>query len=310
MTKMLEIKEFLISFYKKFEKIIMPVIKFIIALITLINLKEFFGYNNILDKTIVNIALAALVTFIPGSWFLLILIALVSAQLMVVSIEATIIMTIGMLVVYLLFVRIFPKMSYFVILVPLCFVLKIGYIVPIIAGLFFGPTSIIAIATGVLVYKFASYLPGLIQVKSESLYDMPETIMSMYKYVMNALTQDSGMILTVMVFISVLLVTYIISKLELDYVWYIAIGAGALVNVLGFILGAVVFKEADISIIGVLLGSIVAVLICSLVQFMRFSLDYSRAEKVQFEDDEYYYFVKALPKVKITRTQRAIRKIK
>lgn len=27
-----------------------------------------------------------------------------------------------------------------------------------------------------------------------------------------------------------------------------------------------------------------------------FSVDYSRTENVQFEDDEYYYYVKAVPK--------------
>ncbi len=307
--KLLEIKEFLINFYKKFEKIILPVGKFIIALMTLINLNGFFGYNNILNKAIVNIALAALVTFIPASWFLLILIAIVSAQLMVVSIEATIILTIGMLVVYLLFVRIFPKMAYFVILVPLCFALKIGYVIPILGGLFFGPSAIVCIGTGILVYYFGNHLPGLLQVKSVSLYDIPQTVMNMYKYIMNALTQDSAMILTIMVFTAVLLVTYFVSKLEFDHIWYIAIAAGATVNILGFIIGTVALK-VDHSIIGVLFGSIVAAILCCMAQFMRFSLDYARAEKVQFEDDDYYYFVKALPKVKITKTQRAIRKIK
>lgn len=309
MTKLLEIKEYIIGFYKKFEKILLPVGKFLIALYTMIHLNNFFGYNAVLDKALVNIALAVLATFIPGSWFLLILIAIVSAQLLVASIEATILMTIGMLVVYLLFVRIFPKMAYFVILVPICFMLKIGYIIPIIAGLFFGPSAILAIGSGVLVYKFSAYLPGLLQVKSESLYDMPQTIMSMYKYILNALLQDTSMVLTILVFTGVLIITYIVSKLELDYVWYIAIGAGTIFNILGFIIGTVILK-ADISILGVLLGSVVAALICAVVQFMRFSLDYSRAEKVQFEDDDYYYFVKAMPKIKIAKTQKAIRKIK
>lgn len=309
MTKLLETKEFLISFYKKFEKVIAPLGKFIIALITLLNLNAFFGYNNILGKTIVNIALAALVTFIPSSWFLLILIAIVSAQLLVVSVEATIIMTLGMLVIYLLFVRIFPKMAYFVILVPICFTFKMGFIIPIIGGLFFGPAAIISIGTGVVVYQFANHLPGLLQVKSENLYDIPETIMNMYKYVINVITQDTRMILTIMVFTGVLLVTYFISKLAYDHIWYIAIFTGAAVNILGFIIGTIILK-ADISILSVLFGSIFAALLCSLVQFMRFSLDYARAEKVQFEDDDYYYFVKALPKVKIAKTQRAIRKIK
>ena len=29
-------------------------------------------------------------------------------------------------------------------------------------------------------------------------------------------------------------------------------------------------------------------------------MDYTRTEKVQFEDDDYYYYVKAVPKIKVT----------
>ena len=35
-----------------------------------------------------------------------------------------------------------------------------------------------------------------------------------------------------------------------------------------------------------------------------FSVDYSRTERVQFEDDEYYYYVKAVPKVVVATPRR------
>ena len=34
-----------------------------------------------------------------------------------------------------------------------------------------------------------------------------------------------------------------------------------------------------------------------------------RAEKVQFEDDEYYYYVKAVPKVTVTRPEKQVKQI-
>ena len=40
-----------------------------------------------------------------------------------------------------------------------------------------------------------------------------------------------------------------------------------------------------------------------------FNLDYSRTEKVQFEDDEYYYYVKAVPKVTVTTPEHKVKKI-
>ena len=34
-----------------------------------------------------------------------------------------------------------------------------------------------------------------------------------------------------------------------------------------------------------------------ILEFFFYNLDFSRVERVQFEDDEYYYFVKAVPKM-------------
>ena len=36
-------------------------------------------------------------------------------------------------------------------------------------------------------------------------------------------------------------------------------------------------------------------------------LDYERTERVQFEDDDYYYFVKAVPKKMVTSTEKTVK---
>ena len=41
----------------------------------------------------------------------------------------------------------------------------------------------------------------------------------------------------------------------------------------------------------------------ALLQFFAFSVDYSRTEYTQFEDDDYYYYVKAVPKLAVTRPE-------
>ena len=40
-----------------------------------------------------------------------------------------------------------------------------------------------------------------------------------------------------------------------------------------------------------------------------FSVDYSRTENVQFEDDEYYYYVKAVPKVGVQMPEKQVKHI-
>ena len=49
--------------------------------------------------------------------------------------------------------------------------------------------------------------------------------------------------------------------------------------------------------------------IAVLVQFFQFNLDYARTEKVQFEDDEYYYYVKAVPKMAVAVPEKRVKRI-
>ena len=58
-----------------------------------------------------------------------------------------------------------------------------------------------------------------------------------------------------------------------------------------------------------IVGTIVSVLAAKVVEFFVFSVDYSRTEKVQFEDDEYYYYVKAIPKINVAAPSRTVKKI-
>ena len=46
-----------------------------------------------------------------------------------------------------------------------------------------------------------------------------------------------------------------------------------------------------------------------ILQFFVFSVDYSRTEHTQFEDDEYYYYVKAIPKINVTAPEMNVKRI-
>ena len=67
--------------------------------------------------------------------------------------------------------------------------------------------------------------------------------------------------------------------------------------------------DAEVGIGGAILSLFISTLIVLVLQFFIFNVDYSRAEYVQFEDDDYYYYVKAVPKITVDtapqRTRRA-----
>ena len=54
---------------------------------------------------------------------------------------------------------------------------------------------------------------------------------------------------------------------------------------------------------------LLSLLLAVVLQFFVFNVDYSRTEKVQFEDDEYYYYVKAVPKIVVARPEKKVKQI-
>ena len=49
--------------------------------------------------------------------------------------------------------------------------------------------------------------------------------------------------------------------------------------------------------------------IAYLVQFFRMTLDYTGVHKLQFEDEEYLYYVKAVPKMKVAPGDKTVTRI-
>ena len=45
------------------------------------------------------------------------------------------------------------------------------------------------------------------------------------------------------------------------------------------------------------------------LEFFFFGGDYSRTERLEYEDDEYYYYVKAVPKATVAASHRKVKKI-
>lgn len=67
--------------------------------------------------------------------------------------------------------------------------------------------------------------------------------------------------------------------------------------------------DTNMSVGVALLGSLLALLVGKVIEFFRFSIDYSRIENVQFEDDEYYYYVKAIPKMTVAASEKTVKRI-
>ena len=116
------------------------------------------------------------------------------------------------------------------------------------------------------------------------------------------------MILLIIAFAVTIVLVYTLRRLSIDHAWSIAILAGTLVDIMILLLSELMM-DTDLSIAAIILGSLVGAAAAIVIQLFRFNVDYARTEKVQFEDDEYYYYVKAVPKVTLSEPEKKVKKI-
>ena len=69
------------------------------------------------------------------------------------------------------------------------------------------------------------------------------------------------------------------------------------------------YFEVSIDVITLIIYTVISVVVGLVLEFFVFGGDYTRTERLEYEDDEYYYYVKAVPKATVTTSERSIKKI-
>lgn len=116
------------------------------------------------------------------------------------------------------------------------------------------------------------------------------------------------MLVMVTAFVITIIVVYLLRRLSVDYAWTIAMVAGGILDLVILLIGDLMY-DTNMSVVEAILGTVLALVVAKMLEFFRFCVDYSRTEKVQFEDDEYYYYVKAVPKMTVAAQTKTVKKI-
>ena len=305
MTTLLVAKQILMTLYSKYEVYITPLLKFLLALISLLLINSRLGYMDSIDKLTVVLIVALMCSFMPMNFIVIMAALFTLLHLYSFSLECAVVVGAGFLLMFLLYLRFSPKDTLVVLLLPICFLLKIPYVIPIAMGLIGTPASAVSVACGVIAYYMIHYIVQNVSVVA-SMAD--EETAAKFKFIIDGLIGNKEMVVTIIAFIITVILVYIIRRLSMDYAWTIAMAAGAIVNIMILLVGDLMF-DTNVALFGVILGTIISLLLTAVLQFFVFNVDYSRTEKVQFEDDEYYYYVKAVPKVTVAKAEKKVKQI-
>lgn len=305
MTALLELRDKLKIIYSKNEVFIVPVLKFLLAFLVLTMINDKMGYMSRIDNVALVLIVALACSFLPKGCIILFGAVFSLLHMYALAMEVALVGLCVYLVMFLLFFRFSPRDSLVVILTPILFVWKVPYIMPIAMGLVGTPAAAVSVSCGVLVYYFLSNIVG--NATGINAMEVEEATAKL-RLVIDGLLNNKGMIVVMVAFAITVIVVYLIRRMSVDYSWTIAIIAGVIINLVILLMGDLMY-DTNMSLVNAILGSVAAVAVAKVIEFFRFSVDYSRTEKVQFEDDEYYYYVKAIPKMTVAAQTKTVKKI-
>lgn len=305
MTRLLEIRSILQRFYSKYSAYIIPCVKFIMALTAFLGINLNVGAHAIVKNPLVSMGLALICAFLPWNVMVVISAILLLFNFFAVSIETMIIAGVLLLFMLLLYFSFSPGNAVILILTPLAFAFKIPYVIPVVVGLIQTPIAAIPVGCGVMIFYMIQYVKNNSMLITSAVTD---SISQKIMFAVDNILKNQEIYLYIAAFALVICIVYLIRKRSWDYSWIMAVIAGAVSNMIILLIGDFVL-DIQVPIFNLILGNLLAIIICTVLSFFLFNLDYSAAEYAQFEDDEYYYYVKAIPKISITSKDVKVRKI-
>ncbi len=301
MTQLLVLREHILKFYQKYALFLNPLFRFFIGFIVFSSINQMIGYSPALNKLTVEVFLAFAAILMPGSILLFFASVFTVAHIFYVSNLLALVVAIILLIIYFIYIKFVPKHAYVIFAVPIAFSLNLVYGIPIALGLFMTPAAIVPLLCGVGVYYLLQAVTSVVSTSAD-------TSTNLYHALQQQFFECREMYALMAVSFVVLLVVYILRTRKWDYAFDIAIFSGAFCNTILLLIVNYVLNM-DIDMVPFFGGIIMSTVLVWVVQFMRLALNYASVEHLQFEDEEYYYYVKAVPKMNVAAPSKRVKRI-
>ena len=307
MVQLLKFKEQIFHFVGRFEFFVLAAIRFIVAFSAFTLINQTVGYMKLLCDPSYHIPLilALICAFLPGGMMLFFSAVMILLHFFALSKELCAIAAMIFIVLFCLYFRFSHKKGLYAVLTPVLGFLGIPYVMPVSCGLLSQPYTAISVVSGEIVYFLLKNVNESSALFSGEIAASGKSIITLAT---KELLQDQEMYFYLGAFAAAAIVVYCVRKLSVDHSHMLAIVLGIVIQMAMICAGEIVMGNMD-KLTPIIAGCIVSLFICFFLDFMSRSLDYSRVEHLQFEDDEYYYYVKAVPKSSVQMTDKQVKQI-
>lgn len=300
MTQLLLLKEHIRNIYQKYSYLFHLLFRFSIGFITFFSIDRIVGYHPVLHHLYVELLLGLVSVIMPVEILVFLAAGYVVVHVFYVSRILALSVAVIFLILYLLYVQFLPKHGYIILAVPIAFAVNLSYGIPVLLGLIFSTTAIVPMSIGIGIYYMLQVLTSVVATASD------DTI-NLFQLLVDQMKSNVEMYVTLCIFAAVLVVVYIIRNLKQDYSFELAVFVGMFLNTILLLIENYLLA-ININIFYFILGTLLSGILVWLVQLFRITLNYAGVENLQFEDEEYYYYVRAVPKMSVATQNKRVKR--
>ena len=300
MTQFLLLKEHIKNIYQKYSRLFHLILRFVMSYLTFLSINRVVGYQPALDHSYVEVLLGLISMIMPVQILVFLAAVFVVVHIFYVSRILALSIAVIFLILYLLYVQFVPEHGYIILAVPIAFALGVPYGVPVLLGLLFSTVSIIPMSIGIGIYYLLCALTSVVASATDDTINLLQVLM-------NQMLENQEMYATFGIFAVVLIVVYAIRNLRQDYSFEMAVFVGIILNTILLLIKNYLLA-ININILYFILGTLLSGIIVWLVQLFRITLNYASVENLQFEDEEYYYYVRAVPKMSVSTRKKRVKR--
>ncbi len=306
MMALLVLKSKIKNFYEKHYFPVRSALKTLCVFLVLLLIHTNMGYMPALDNVWLWILIAGLCGVTPDAVSCLVTIAFMTLETLQVSVMMSVTFLIVITIYLLLFSRMEKRQCELMLALPVLSMLNIGYVVVILAALFFSPAMIPAVIMG-LTLQYGLQGADSYMASQTGVTDSEQVFNSLH-YLVDYIASAKWFWVTLAAYCVAYLCIYFIRRGKFKHASQIAILVGSIVFMAVELISNILF-DLNLDLLPFTIQVIVCIAIAYVIQFFHLTLDYHGTRKLQFEDDEYYYYVTAIPKYKVAVVDKTVTRI-
>ena len=301
------IKNKLDEYYVKHPLLTGYIVRFALSIVVLFLLRANIGFNDILTNVVFVIVYSLVCCFIPAKLMTLALVAYAIVQLFSLSVGIGVVSCLLFVIMYLVDFRFDEKTGYAIVLIPLLCMVRMPFLIPVVLAVTAPLGSLVSVILGFVAYYYLHYIQINTAVflgasENSEISKMSMVLQGLFSY--REMWYMLGCVLLAFV------ATYYLKKININRSSQVAVAIGSGIYLIMILLCNLVFDSMNYNkLIWYVASTVLTIIVGMIIADLVLPLDYSRTVLLEFEDEEYKYYVRAVPKAVVTKKSVKIKRI-